>query len=137
MNSKELSKTYLLKLHTCIKTTLLNLQCRSMRDNLIFSGIREQNPDDPEQALKQFMYTSLQLRKDTVNQITFHRVHRLPPLKNKPNFPPPIIAKFEHYKQKMFIKSRGKLLKGSTFGMNDQFPRTQENGHHNDFRDKG
>lgn len=107
-----------------MKATLLDLQCRSMRDNLIFSGIPEQNPDDPERALKEFMETSLKLSKDAVEQITFHRVHRLPSSKpNTANNPAPIIAKFEHYKQKELIKSRGKLLKGSKFGMNDQFPK--------------
>lgn len=105
------------------EATLLDIQCRSMRENLIFSGIPRQNPDNPEQILKQFMETSLQLSKDTVEQITFHRVHRIPPPKNQPNLPPPIIAKFEHYKQKELIKSKGKLLKGTAFGMNDQFPK--------------
>ena len=31
-----------------IKETILDLQARSMRDNLIFSGIPENSPDNPE-----------------------------------------------------------------------------------------
>lgn len=126
-----------------IKATLLDLQCRSMRDNLIFSGIPEQNPDDPEGALKEFMETSLKLPKQTVDQITFHRVHRLTPKVNKANNPAPIKAKFEHYKHKEIIKSRGKLLKGSNFGMNDQFPKEIQQQRKilipimKDFREKG
>ena len=35
----------------------------------------------------------------------------------------PIIAKFEHFKQKEMVKSKGKERKGTQFGMIDQFPR--------------
>ncbi|KAI2645916.1 hypothetical protein H4Q32_025263 [Labeo rohita] len=97
-----------------------------MRDNLVFSGIQEQTQDNPEQAIKDFMHSALKLPKETVNNITFHRVHRLGSINNKnpdTKRPRPIVAKFEHYKQKELIKSKGKELRGTTFGLNDQFPR--------------
>lgn len=109
-----------------LKESLLDIQCRNMRDNLIFSGIPEQIQDNPEQAIKDFMHSSLKLPKETVNNITFHRVHRLGSNNNKNTDnkrPRPIIAKFEHYKQKDLVKSKGKELRGTTFGLNDQFPR--------------
>lgn len=105
-----------------MKDKILDLQCRSMRDNLIFSGIPlpTSTPDDPEKAVKEFMQSSLKIPLETVNRITFHRVHRLTSKNNKK--PPPIIAKFEHYKHKELTKSKGKELKGTSFGLNDQFP---------------
>ena len=57
----------------------------------------------------------------SVNQITFHRVHRLGAVKN--DRPRPIIAKFEHFKHKELVKKRGIDLTGTNFGMNDQFPK--------------
>ena len=92
--------TNLTKESQIMKETMLDLQCRSMRDNLIFSGISmlENIPDDPEKALKYFMFESLKRSETTVKEITFHRVHRLP--SKDPTKPPPIIAKFEHYKHK-------------------------------------
>ena len=60
-----------------LKETMLDLQTRSMRDNLIFSGISEQTPDNPENLKKNFMKTQLKIPPDTVQNITFHRVHRL------------------------------------------------------------
>lgn len=107
-----------------MKETILDLQCRSMRDNLIFSGIPlpQDTPDDPENAIKEFMKTSLKIPEITVNEITFHRVHRLTAKDNRK--PPAIIAKFEHYKHKELVKSKGKELKGTTYGLNDQFPKT-------------
>ncbi|KAL0159210.1 hypothetical protein M9458_042935 [Cirrhinus mrigala] len=105
-----------------MKEKILDLQCRSMRDNLIFPGIPlpTSTPDDPEKAVKEFMQSSLKIPPETVNRITFHRVHRLTSKDNKKQLP--IIAKFEHYKHKELIKSKGKELKGTSFGLNDQFP---------------
>ncbi|KAI2650903.1 hypothetical protein H4Q32_028234 [Labeo rohita] len=86
--------------------------------------IPEQTQDNPEQAIKGFMHSTVKLPKDTVNNITFHHVHRLG--SNNKNLdtkrPRPIVAKFEHYKQKELVKSKGKELRGTTFGLNDQFP---------------
>ena len=42
---------------------------------------------------------------------------------DKTKGPRPIIAKFEHYQQKELIKSRGRELKGTKFGLNYQFQR--------------
>ncbi|KAF7641833.1 hypothetical protein LDENG_00270870 [Lucifuga dentata] len=102
--------------------TVLDIQSRSMCDNLIFSGIPE-NPssDDPEALLKDFMISKLKLPPDTVDNITFHCVHRLGgPKSKKPRL---IIAKLEHYKHKDLIKSKARELKGSNFRINDQFPK--------------
>lgn len=81
----------------------------------------EQPQENPEHTLKEFMQSALKLPHDTVNNITFHRVHRIG-TKNNSNRPRPIIAKFEHYEQKELIKNRGKELKGIDYGLNDQFP---------------
>lgn len=64
-----------------MKETILDLQSRSMRDNLVFSGIPEQtHNDNPEQLglIQEFMITLLKISPDTVSGITFHRVHRVP-----------------------------------------------------------
>lgn len=104
-----------------MKETILDIQARSMRDNLIFSGIPEAETDNPELSIQHFMQNQLKLSPDVINKITFHRVHRLGKLQERK--PRPIIAKFEHYQHKELLKSKGKLLKDTSFGMNDQYPR--------------
>ncbi|XP_077411417.1 adenylate kinase 7 isoform X8 [Vanacampus margaritifer] len=104
-----------------LKETILDVQSRSMQDNLIFLGISENTSDNPEVEIKKIMTTSLKIPQETVNNISFHRVHRLGARRG--NRPRPIITKFEHFKQKIFVKSKGRELKGTSFGMNDQFPR--------------
>lgn len=104
-----------------LRETVLDIQSRSMRDNLIFSGIPESTPDNPETLVKNFMVSALKIPAETVKNITFHRVHRLGPRGG--NRHRPIIAKFEHFQQKVLVRSKGRELKGTSFGMNDQFPR--------------
>lgn len=106
-----------------MKETLLDIQCREMRDNLIFSGISEDKAEDkaePEKKVKDFMSKNLKLSPEVVKDITFSRVHRLGrPVEGKNR---PIIARFEHYKHKELVKSRGKELKGTSLWLNDHFP---------------
>ena len=102
------------------KETLLDIQCRAMRENIIFSGLNEEENDKPELVLREFMCQKLKLPVETVQNIAFVRVHRLGG--KGPNRPRPIIARFEHFKQKEMVKSQGKFLKGTNLWMNDQFP---------------
>lgn len=106
-----------------IKESILDLQARSMRDNLIFSGIPEADTDTPEKFVQDFMITQLKIHPETAKNITFHRVHRLGGKKVGNNRPRPIVAKFEHYKHKELVQKQGRQLKGTNFGMNDQYPR--------------
>lgn len=103
-----------------MKETILVLQTRSMCDNLILSSIPEHLPDNPEPLIKEFVKIQLKPPPDTVNQITFHCVQHLRSRFNKT--PGPIITKLEHYKHKKLIKNNEKELKGTKYGINDQFP---------------
>lgn len=94
-----------------------------MRDNLIFSGIPEAAQDNPEEAIKEFMHSALKLPMITVNTINFHRVHRIGQRRTDDKRPRPIVAKFEHYKHKELLKSKARELRGTNFGLNDQFPK--------------
>ncbi|XP_025761635.1 uncharacterized protein LOC112846383 [Oreochromis niloticus] len=64
-----------------IKETVIDLQARSMRDNLVFSGIPEAAGEDVETTVKNFIKTHLKLPEDMVKNIVFDRVHRLGPIR--------------------------------------------------------
>ena len=109
-----------------LKETVLDLQARSMRDNLIFTGIPEhadRSPAEAESALRAFLTDKMKIPPDTAKHITFHHVHRLGPIRPDNKNPRPIIAKVEHYKHKELIKGYGKELRGTRHGVNDQYPR--------------
>ena len=46
-----------------VKEDMLNMTCRSMRDNILFSNVHEHKDEDKEQVLKHF----LRERMDTVD----------------------------------------------------------------------
>ena len=112
-----------LKENKAMKETVLDLQSRSMRDNLVFSGISEGDNDDAEKQIKRFISTNLHIPPDTVKDITFHRVHRIGTKNPQNKRPRPIVAKFEHFKHKQIIQRHAKHLQGTNYGINDQFPR--------------
>lgn len=103
-----------------LKEALLDVQCRSMRDNIVFTGLPEKEGKDCETVIREFMSDQLNLPTATVQGITFSRVHRMGrPSKDRPRA---IVARFEHYQHKELVKGRGRELRNTTFGMNDQFP---------------
>lgn len=88
-----------------MKDTILDIQARSMRDNLVFSGIPEIPAEDSEKSVKDFMCNQLRLSTDTIN-ISFHRVHRIGQ-KHDSKRPRPIIAKQKGQIQTLQTKSYG------------------------------
>lgn len=71
-----------------------------MRDNLILSGIPERTPEDPKATIRAFISEQLKLPAEAVQSI-----------------------RFEHFKQKGLVQYQSKHLKGTDFGLNDQYPK--------------
>ena len=64
---------------------------------------------------------------DIVQPIQFDRVHRPGAPRNSETEPRPIIAKFERYKDKEYVKMQApNKLKGKRFGVNEQYPKEVE-----------
>lgn len=102
-----------------IKESLTDLKARSMRDNLIFTGIPEERWEDTEALLQDF----LQKRYKLEYEIPFERVHRMGKWSEFKEQPRNIIAKFSYFKDREFIrKNAARKLKGSRVWVNEQFP---------------
>ena len=104
-----------------ITWTLWHLN-HARQSDLFRNPITTRHPTTTENTIKELMKSSLKIPPATVNVITFHCVHCLTSKDNKK--PPAIIAKFEHYKPKELVKSKGKELKDTTYGLNDKYPKT-------------
>ncbi|CAG2187613.1 unnamed protein product [Mytilus edulis] len=76
---------------------LIDMQCRSMKYNLIFSGIEEHRDEDCEDKLRRFIYQDMRIE----HRLEFGNVHRF---------------------GKNMVKRAGKNLKGTHYGVNQQFP---------------
>ena len=100
-----------------------------MRDNLIFTGICKtlllSDEEDVERTLLHFLETEIGIYRI----IDFHRVHRLGAYNRdtQDTNPWPIIAKFEKFKDREFVRSHAQdTLRGKRFGIRKQFPREIE-----------
>ncbi|XP_041376613.1 uncharacterized protein LOC121389063 [Gigantopelta aegis] len=102
------------ELHDCV----LDLQTRSMRDNLIFNGIEEKDDEETEEILQTFLKDKMKIE----SSINFDRVHRLGRKSTNSTRPRPIVAKFERYKDRENVRRSSKVLKGTNFGVSEQFP---------------
>ncbi|XP_046562682.1 uncharacterized protein LOC124271574 [Haliotis rubra] len=102
-----------------LKEQLLDVQSRSMRDNLIFTGIEEKPEEDCEEVLHEFIRTKLRCERG----VKFERVQHFP---NRTR-PRPIVAKFTEFKDREIIRqSAYKHLKGTSCYINEQFPKEIE-----------
>lgn len=121
-DTKELKEMLLdmQKLNSELKEEVLDLKSRSMRDNLIFTNIPERPNVDTEDVLSQFLDNKL-----SISNVAFERVHRIrsknPDIRNS-NKPPPIVAKFTFFKDREKVRKSGRLLKGTNYGIQEQFP---------------
>ena len=114
--------------HNKMGNIVLDLQSRSMRDNIIFHGIPELKNEThhrPEELVKTFLVQNLKMRTDEAAAIDFSRVHRLGKSKTDANGKAksrPIVANVTNSKMKYSIMSKGKALKNTTYSISDQFP---------------
>ena len=106
---------------------LIDLQWRGMRENLIFTGIGEPSLargeyENVELTLRNF----LRIEMDITEPIPFDRVHRLG--KFNPEQARPIIAKFERFRDKEFVRKQApRTLVNKPFGVNEHYPVEMEN----------
>ena len=99
-----------------LKNAITDLQCRSMKNNLIFSGLAENNNENTEEVLRGFICNELGIDFT----IEFGNVHRFG--KHYDKKPRPIVARFLYYKDLSMVKAKANRLKGKPYGINEQFP---------------
>lgn len=107
INSKEIES---------LKAAILDLQCRSMKNNLIFTGLHRVPGEDTEELLRSFLYD--QLRIDY--RIEFGNVHRF--RTKGDNRRAPIVARFLYHRDLEYVLANATRLKGRPYGIREQFP---------------
>ena len=99
-----------------------------MRENLIFTGIDEDETDvtneNCEGKLKEFLSSKLNIH----DEMPLDRMHRLGKYKSQQSFPRPIIAKFHRFRDREKVRfAAAETLKGTRYGVREQFPVEIEN----------
>lgn len=110
-----------------IKEQVLDVKCRSMKYNLIFSGIDEkawdsgEHSENSEETIKTFIKEKLKI--PNADEIPMANVHRIGKRDRRlAARPRSIIVKFIHYNDLTKIKKCAKKLQGTHYGINEQYP---------------
>ena len=98
-----------------------------MRNNLIFTGIEEDNttgnepPAVTENKLRAFLQERLKIAKEAVDAMRFERVHRSSshPVTGKVRS---VVAKFAFFKDREVVRRQWPELKGTPFNVFELFP---------------
>ena len=99
-----------------IKAELLDLKCRSMKNNLIFTGLHRVPNEDTEKLLRCFLHHELGVNY----KIEFGNVHRI---RTNGDFRrAPIVARFLYHQDLEYVLSIANRLKGKHYGIREQFP---------------
>ena len=108
----------------------IDLQMRSMRENLIFTGIpitgKDESSDETEKRLEEFMYINLKM--DSVAE--YERAHRFGKeyeVTDKHGrvkyISRPIVCRFRNFKERERVRKSAKELRGTDYGISEQFPK--------------
>ena len=105
-----------------MKSTLLDLRCRSMKNNLVFTGLGETADGETEAKLRDFLRCELNIDY----YIELGNVHRFGSRQNNNNGAEirtrPIVARFLYYSDLAYVLECAKRLSGKPYGINHQFP---------------
>ncbi|CAB4004850.1 Hypothetical predicted protein, partial [Paramuricea clavata] len=107
-----------------IQDNITDLKARSMRDNLLFFNISEDENENTSETIYDILENKMGI-EDAKNRVKIDRSHRL----GKPTHPSirrtkprPIVAKFNFFQDREFIRKYARKLKGTRIGISEQFP---------------
>jgi hypothetical protein len=103
-----------------LKAEIIELKCRSMRDNLMFYKIKEERDENCEAKVLEFIENELNI-ENAQTEIKLHRAHRVGAYNSSRIRP--IVAKFAFYPDKERVRKSAKNLKGKPYGIAEQFPK--------------
>jgi hypothetical protein len=99
------------------KEAMLDLKCRSMKNNLVFTGLGgETNREDTEGKLRDFIFHELGLE----HHIEFGNVHLFGRFQSGKD--QPIVARFIYQGDLVCVKKSAYKLKGKRYGIHEQYP---------------
>lgn len=103
-----------------LQESVEDLQCRSMKNNLIFTNLNEHREEDTERKLRLFLQEQLGIDY----HIEFGNVHRFG--KHAYGKIRPIVARFLYHKDLQFVLEKATWLKDTKWGIHQQFPKSVE-----------
>ena len=106
-----------------LNAKILDMKCRSMRDNLMFYKIpeeRNETDDDCVEKVLKLIEEDLEI-PNAKAEMELHRAHRIG--RYNPTKVRPIVAKFAYYPDREKVRKNANKLKGKEQGISQQFPK--------------
>jgi Asp-tRNA(Asn)/Glu-tRNA(Gln) amidotransferase A subunit family amidase len=100
---------------------IVDLQARSMRDNLLFFNMPENDKENTTEMIHDLLENKLEI-EDARNKIKIDRSHRIGRVRVGNNKPRPIVVKFNFHQDREYVRMNAKKLKGTKIGISEQFP---------------
>ena len=125
MQSLKVSQQLLLENENKVKEQMLDLQCREMRDNLLFFNVPEERGEtdsDCEAKILDIMQEDMQI-ENAKTEIKLYRTHRIGRYYNGKTRP--IVTKFAYYPDRERVRKSGAMLKEnrSPYSVGQQYPK--------------
>ncbi|XP_053396028.1 sushi, von Willebrand factor type A, EGF and pentraxin domain-containing protein 1-like [Mercenaria mercenaria] len=100
------------------------LKSQSMRNNLVFGGIVEEQNEDLDKKLREILANKLRITQSIVNSMKIERIHRMGQLSDNPGQGTchKVVCKFAYFSDRELVRRQRKLLEGSNYFLHEQFP---------------
>lgn len=103
-----------------LREDITDMQARSMRDNLLFFGLKEDREENCTDVVLDFCENVLEMT-NAKDRLEIDRAHRLG--KFKPDKTRPIVVKFNKFTQREEVRKNTKKLEKTGYGIGQQFPK--------------
>ncbi len=104
-----------------LRNKIVDLQARSMRDNLLFFNMPENDKENTTEMIHDLLENKLEI-EDARNKIKIDRSHRIGRIRVGNNKPRPIVVKFNFHQDCEYVRMNAKKLKGTKIGISERFP---------------
>ena len=104
-----------------LQESVIDLKARSMRDNLLFYNVEEEERENTDEKIYQILEEKLQI-PDARSRIKIDRSHRVGRKRHAQRKPRAIVVKFNYFKDREHIRLNARKLRGTRIGIAEQFP---------------
>ena len=96
----------------CLHESIIDLKARSMRDNLLFFNVEEEEKENTDEKIFQILEEKLEI-PDARNKIKIDRTHRVGRKRNTQRKSRAIVIKFNYFRDREFIRQNARKLRGT------------------------
>ncbi|CAB4029628.1 Hypothetical predicted protein, partial [Paramuricea clavata] len=111
-----------------LRDKIIDIQARSMRDNLLFFNMPESEKENTTEMIHELLESKIGIA-DARNTVKIDRSHRISRKRDGDRKPRPIVVKFNYHQDREFVRLNAKKLRGTRIGISEQFPEEIENIH--------